>query len=146
MSDSVQQSLDTEYQGETSPTISFQDGVTNLLIQTEELRRNLNALASSIPTNEDCFRVFHDVDGLMGRLYSPPLAIDVSNSNANGIEVEMRNQCLHLYMSTKLLDQQYDYSSKSMHSYAENHGWYSLVVQRLTHLPYNQIVIGKVVV
>ena len=72
--------------------IPFQDGVTNLLIQTEELRRNLNTIA--VPTNEDCFRVLHDVDELMRRLYSSPLAIDISNTHVSEIEVEMRNHCV----------------------------------------------------
>ena len=92
MADSIQKSFATDWQGGTSSTISFQDGVTNLLMRTEELRRTLNALA--VPTNEECFRILYDVEELMGRLYSPPLAIDFSNNCGNEIEVEMRNHCL----------------------------------------------------
>ena len=91
MSESIQQSSDVDYGG-TSSTTSFQDGVTNLLIETEELRRKLNAL--EVVTNEDCFQIFHHVEELMGRLYSPPLAVDYGNNRANEIQVEMRNHCL----------------------------------------------------
>jgi len=78
--------------GTTSPTISFQDGVTNLLIETEELRRKIDTL--DVVTNEDCFQILHNAEGLMGRLYSPPLAIDLTNNRADEIQLEMRNHCL----------------------------------------------------
>ena len=74
--------------------ISFQDGITNLLMETEELRRKLHAL--SVVTNDDCFQILHDVEGLLALLYSPQLVIDL-NSNGNNeieIEIELRNHCL----------------------------------------------------
>lgn len=85
----------SESTSSSSSTLSFQDGVTNILIETEELRRKINTL--DVVTNEDCFQILHSVEGLMGRLYSPPLAIDLTNNNnnrGNEIQLEMRNHCL----------------------------------------------------
>ena len=77
----------------SSPTMTFQDGVTNLLMQTEELRRKLDSVA--VVANDVCFQMLDDVDGLLARLYSPPLAINPENGvAADKIEVEMRNLCL----------------------------------------------------
>lgn len=80
--------------GESSPTTSFQDGVTNLLMGTEELRLKLHAL--TVVTTGDCFEILHDVEEMMGRLYSSQfqLAIELNNDRNNEIEVEMRKHCL----------------------------------------------------
>lgn len=92
MSESIHLSSAGDCKGGTSSTISFQDGITNLLMETEELRRKLHALA--VVTNDDCFQILHDVEELLGRLYSPQLTIDFNSNRNNGIEIEMRNHCL----------------------------------------------------
>jgi hypothetical protein len=91
MSESIHLSSAGDCKGGTSSTISFQDGISNLLMETEELRRKLDALA--VVTNDDCFQILHDVEELLGRLYSPQLTIDLNNNRSNEIEIEMRNHC-----------------------------------------------------
>lgn len=78
-------------EGVGSSTISFQDVVTNLLVQTEELHRKLGALA--VITTDNCFRILQDVEDLLAQLYSPELNF-YSEKGANEIEVELRKHCL----------------------------------------------------
>lgn len=92
MSESIHQSSDGGCRGGNSSTASFQDGVTNLFIKAEELRRKIHALG--VVTSEDCFGVLHDVEELLGRLYSPELTIDSRSNRDNEIEIEMRSHCL----------------------------------------------------
>jgi len=94
MSEAIQQSSSEpgDCERETSSTISFQDGITNLLMESEELRLMLHELG--VVTNDDCFQILHDVEGLLGRLYSPQLKVELDINHNNEIEIEMRNHCL----------------------------------------------------
>jgi len=77
-----------EVDGTSSSTtmLSFQDGITTVLIETEELRRRINSISSSSSsscfTNDDCFQILHDLEELLARLYSPQLAIDDESNNS----------------------------------------------------------------
>jgi hypothetical protein len=94
-------------------TLSFQDCITNLLMETEELHRKIHSV-SSVVTNNDCFQILHDLDELLARLYSPQLTIDVNtststsskdgtNTNENDIEIELRKHCLQKTTNVAML-------------------------------------------
>mmetsp|Transcript_65540 Transcript_65540/g.133312 ORF Transcript_65540/g.133312 Transcript_65540/m.133312 type:complete len:814 (-) Transcript_65540:1071-3512(-) len=71
---------------------SFQDGITNLLMEAEELRRKLDTLADV--STEDCFQILHDVEELMARLYSPELTVELHGNGEYEIEGELRKHCV----------------------------------------------------
>ena len=86
--------------GGISSSLSFQDGITNLLIETEEFRRKLGAYSDV--TSDDCYQILQHLEHLMGRLYSSPLTIE-SNGNCNhSIEFELRSNCVKKTMKVAM--------------------------------------------
>lgn len=102
MSDSTQQSS-AQLDGceKVIPsTISFQDGITNLLMETEEFRRKLDAY--SVVTSDDCYQILHNLDELLRRLYSPQLEIEYNDKINHNIEFELRNHCVQKTMNVAM--------------------------------------------
>ena len=77
--------------------MSFQDGITNIFIESEELRRRILSVSPCV-TNADCFQILNDIEKLLSWLYSPQLTISKNNngrkSDENGVKAELRKNCV----------------------------------------------------